>query len=186
MCIRARVWSYLEGRAFWLRYVLAANFVKDCSAVIEIGGAKTPVDLFLTGDHNSVIVLDPFISESYSNTLHGRPCSVSHIRARFQDVDWLIPPGTGYALVMLGLEIQGMESHHYNVLYELINQAKVTFIEFPTSWDSSRQQFERIKINTQTKITFHAKLDLQGNDFGDLQNSWPPRCDREVYVLEPQ
>lgn len=179
-------WKYLESRAFSMRYVLAAHFVKDCPTVIEIGGAKTPIDTFLTGSHKSVIVLDPFIRESHINTLDGRHCAVSHMRARFQDVDWLISPGTCYAMVMLGLEIQGMESQHYDVLYRLINQAKVTVIEFPTSWGPSREQFEMIKNNTQTRVVFHTKLDLEGNDFGNLENSWPPRCDREIYVLESQ
>jgi hypothetical protein len=87
---------------------------------------------------------------------------------------------------MLGLEIQGLEPHHYEVLYQLVNQAKVTVIEFPTSWDPSREQFEMISNNTRTKVTLQTRLDLEGNDLGNLENSWPPRCDREIHVLEPR
>lgn len=177
-------WKYLETEAFATRYVLAAHFVEPCRSVIEIGGAKTPIDLFLTGHHDSVVVLDPFAREHSRTILNGSPCSVSHVRARFQDVDWHIPHAADYAIVMMGLEIQGLESHHYETLFQLVNGAKVTVIEFPVSWEPSRQQFELIKSNTKTRVTAQIKLNLENNDFGDLTNSWPPRCDRIVYVLE--
>ena len=87
---------------------------------------------------------------------------------------------------MLGLELQGLEPYDYAVLYNLVNRAKVIIIEFSTSWSPSREQFELIKAHTRTQIIFHTKLDLEGNDFGNLDNSWPPRCDREIHVLEPR
>jgi len=179
-------WKYLESRAFATRYVLAAHWLESCRSILEIGGSETPIDHFLTGTHDSVVVLDPFIREFHSDTLGGRPCDVSHVRARFQDVDWHIPAESDFGVVMLGLEIQGLEDHHYKVLYRLINQAKVTIIEFPPSWNPSREQFERIKCNTDTNVAIRITLDLEGNDFGDLSNSWPPRCHREIYVLVPR
>ncbi|RYE61622.1 MAG: class I SAM-dependent methyltransferase, partial [Oxalobacteraceae bacterium] len=127
-------WKYLESSAFASRYVLAAHWVGQCRSVIEIGGSRTPIDDYLTGDHSSVLVLDPFIREHRKATLRGKPCDVSHVRARFQDVDWYIPPGTDYGLVMLGLEIQGMNEYQHRILYQLVDGAKVTVIEFPPSW----------------------------------------------------
>ena len=181
-----RNWQYLDSPAFATRYVLAAHFVKECRCVIEIGGTTSPIDHFLTGTHQQVLVLDPFVSESHSPTLNGKPCAVAHVRARFQDVDWHVPRDAEYGLVMLGMDIQGMESHHYEQLFELVNRATVTVIEFPTSWAPSREQFNRIQAGTNTQVTFQARLDLQGNDFGNLENSWPPRCDREIHVLQPK
>ncbi len=178
-------WKYLESEAFATRYVIAAHFVEPCRSVIEIGGSKTPIDLFLTGHHDSVIVLDPFIRESRRAALNGRPCAVSHVRARFQDVDWHVPDGADYGVVMMGLEIQGLEPQHYERLFQLVSQAKVTVIEFPPSWEPSQKQFDLIRSNTKTKVALQMKLDLEKNDFGDLTNSWPPRCDRMIYVLEP-
>jgi dienelactone hydrolase len=178
-------WKYLESPAFASRYVLAAHHVRACPLVIEIGGSATSIDQFLTGDHESVLVLDPFLRESYADSLRGRPCRVARVRARFQDVDWHVPPEAAYGLVMLGLEIQRMEPHQYEVLYRLVTGAPVTVIEFPPSGPPSREQFEPIRRNTRTRLTFQARLDLEGNDFGDLSNSWPPRCDRALYVLEP-
>jgi methyltransferase family protein len=179
-------WKYLESKAFATRYVLAAHFVAPCQSVIEIGGSKTPIDLFLTGHHDSVIVLDPLIRESHRSELNGKPCEVSHVRARFQDVDWNIPAAADYGMVMMGLEIQGLEPHHYEKLFQLITGAKVTVIEFPPSWEPSRKQFEIIKSSTNTRVTFQTQLNLENNDYGDLTNSWPPRCDRMIYVLEPR
>jgi hypothetical protein len=179
-------WKYLESRAFTTRCVLAAHFVRSCRSVVEIGGAKTSIDRFLTGPHDGVLVLDPLITERHADTLNGCPCPVSHVRARFQDVEWHIPPKADYGLVMLGFEIQGMEPPHYAMLYQLVDRARVTVIEFPPSWAPSREQFDMVVAHTQTKVTFQGKLDLEGNDFGDLRNSWPPRCDRKLYVLEPR
>src|SRR5262249_41870450 len=102
-------WKYLESRAFATRYVLAAHFVRACRFVIEVGGSATATDHFLTGAHDGVLVLDPLARERSADVLNGRPCSVAHVRARFQDVDWHIPAGADYGLVMLGLEIQGLE-----------------------------------------------------------------------------
>lgn len=178
-------WKYLESRAFATRYVLAAHFVRQCRSVIEIGGAKTPIDQFLTGEHDAILVIDPLISERHQRTWQGRACAVSHVRARFQDLAWTIPPGADYGLVMLGLEFQGLAPEHWETLVQLINRARVTVIEVPRSWAPSAAQFEMIRAQTSTRVTFQAKLDLDGNDFGNLENSWPPRVDRTIYVLEP-
>lgn len=179
-------WKYLESEAFSSRSILAAYFVKDCPSVIEIGGGNTPIDLFLTGRHESVIVVDPFIRESRNNTMNGQTCSVWHVRARFQDVCWHVERSGNYGLVMLGLELQGLTDADYRILYHLVDQAWVTVIEFPTSWVPSREQFDRIRSNTRTGEVFGCKLDLQGNDVGCCENSWPPRFDREVHVLKPK
>lgn len=178
-------WKYLESDAFSTRYVLAAHFVRHCRSVVEIGGAMTPIDHFLTGEHDAVLVIDPLIRESFERTCRGRPCLVSHVRAQFQDVVWTIPAGADYGLVMLGLEFQGMAREHWEELFRLINSAQVTVIEFPMSWGPSRAQFELIRSQTNTRVVFQTELDLSDNDFGNLENSWPPRVDRMIYVLEP-
>jgi hypothetical protein len=105
------------------------------------------------------------------------------MRARFQDLRWQILHPGDYGLVMLGLEIQGLSAHDEQVLYELVDGARVTVIEFPSSWQPSRQQFEQICANTSVSETLRFGLDLAGNDVGDLTGSWPPRCDRELHVL---
>ena len=180
-----KLWKYMNTRAFATRYVLAGHFVEPCRDVLEIGGAVTPIDRFLTGDHGRVIVLDPRVVESESDSMGGRPCRVSHVRARFQEVDWCVPTGADYGLVMLGLELVGLGPGDEAALYNLVNRAKTTVIEYASSWWFSREQFEKIRANTQTRNVLHVKLDLSDNDFGELENSWLPRCEREFCVLEP-
>jgi hypothetical protein len=178
-------WKYLESEAFSSRSILAAHFVKDCPAIIEIGSSKTPIDMFLTGRHESVMVLDPFIRESRNDSVNAQPGNVWHIRARFQDVRWHVGRPGDYGLVMLGLELQGLSEEDYYVLYDLVDRARVTVVEFPTSWAPSREQFDLIGSNTRTREVFVCKLDLQGNDIGSCKSSWPPRFDREIHVLKP-
>src|SRR6185295_8133269 len=68
-------WKYLESEAFSMRYVIAGNFVDACRSVVEIGGARTPIDQFLKAAHDKVIVIDPFIRESRASVLNGEKCS---------------------------------------------------------------------------------------------------------------
>ncbi|HNS02250.1 MAG TPA: glycosyltransferase [Anaerolineae bacterium] len=179
-------WAYLESPAFAARYLLASQWVAGCRNVIEIGGARTPIDQFLTGEHDSIVVIDPLISERRQESWRGQPCSVTHLRARFQDLSWTIPPAAGLGLVLLGMDFQGMAEEDWQQLYRLIERAQVTVIEFPLSWEPSAAQFARICANTATRIVLRAGLDLAGNDFGNLENSWPPRTDRVLYVLQPR
>jgi hypothetical protein len=179
-------WKYLESPAFATRYVLAAHFVRNCRTVVEIGGSKTPIDQFLEGSHDAILVIDPLISERHQETWQGQSCPVSYLRARFQDLEWTIPPEADFGLVMLGLEFQGMQPEHWQMLFQLIERARVTVIEFPMSWETSRVQFQMICANTRTQIVYRAGLELAGNNFGNLENSWPARTDRTFFVLEPQ
>ncbi len=178
-------WKYLETEAFSTRSVIAAHFLKNCPSVIEIGGAKTPIHQFLTGNHENVIVLDPFIHEGSIEKQNGATCRILHIRACFQDVIWEIQRPKDYGLVMLGMELQGLSNDDYQALFQLVNNARITVIEFPPSWGPSRDQFHYIDSNTHTKLRFTCELNYTGNYMGDLETSWPPRFDRKIYVLEP-
>lgn len=175
-------WKYLESEAFSTRNVLAAHFLRPCQFIIEIGGGRTSILPFLTSKPQALISIDP---QGRDEELEEGEYRVLQLRARFQDIDWTIPKGCPYGLVMLGMELQDMSQSDYVQLYNLIDQAIVTVIEFPGSWEPSRSQFERIRTETHTRLRFQGKFDLSGNDFGNLANSWGPRTDREVYVLEP-
>jgi hypothetical protein len=179
----ATAWSYLEAEAFTTRSVLAAHFVAGCPTVVEIGGYRTPIDRFLTGTHESVLVVDPLIRDATRDELNGAPCVVDHMRARFQDLWWQILRPGDYGLVILGLEIQGLSAQDEQVLYELVDGARVTVLEFPSSWHASCAQYAQIRANTSVIESLRAGLDLSGNDVGDLAASWAPRFDRELHVL---
>lgn len=178
-------WRYLKTDAVCSRCVLAAHFVRECPTVIEIGGGRTPIDGHLTGRHRSVIVIDPFLHEHRRSDLNGAPCGIWHVRARFQDIEWRIEKPGDYGLVLLGLDLPGLSEADERMLCMLVDNARTTVVEFSTSWSISRELYELIRRNTATRICFTCKLDLAGNDIGDMANSWPPRFDREVHVLEP-
>jgi len=175
-------WRYLESEAFASRNMIAAHFLRGCASVMEIGGGKSSILPYLTGKHDCVITVDPHARQ---DDVEIDECRVMRLRARFQDVEWNIPRGASYGMVMLGLELQGMADSDYRQLFQLIDQAKITVIEFPGSWEPSKQQFALIRANTRTRLRFQVRLELAGNDFGDLSNSWGPRTDRELYILEP-
>jgi hypothetical protein len=177
-------WRYLRSEAFSLRQVLAAHFVRDCPTVVELGGWHTPIDRYLTGAHDSVVVVDPFIHESVRTEATEPPRRVRHIRARFQDLSWRVVRPREYGLVLLGLELDLSDADE-RVLFQLVDEARVTVIEFPTSWEPSRRQYANLRANTHVEEVLRVALDLDGNDFGDLTNSWPPRVDRELHVLVP-
>jgi hypothetical protein len=177
-------WRYLRSEAFSARQVLAAHFLRDCPTVVELGGWHSSVDRYLTGAHQSVLVVDPFLRDSTRNRLNGSRCRVRHVGARFQDLSWTISRPHEYGLVILGLDLDLADADE-RLLFDLVDQAKVTVIEFPTSWEPSRRQYSQIRANTSVEEVLRLGLDLDGNDFGDLTNSWPPRVEREIHVLAP-
>ena len=178
-------WKYLESDAFAVRSILAANYLRDCPMVIEIGGGKPTIDNFLTAHHH-IVVVGPGIHDRKVAVPEGDGYTFRHIRARFQDLEWEIKRPGEYGLVMLGLELHGLSDDNWRTLFALINGARATVIEFSTSFAPSCQQFTKICRNTTTREQFACKLDLSGNDVGDLINSWPPRFDRELHVLVQQ
>jgi hypothetical protein len=86
---------------------------------------------------------------------------------------------------MLGMELQGLAASDWEALFELVDRSMITVIEFPGSCGPSREQFELIRAHTRTRERFRVTLDLSGNDMGDVTNSWPPRFERDIHVLEP-
>jgi hypothetical protein len=167
-------WKYLYSESFQIRNVLAAHYVRACRTVVELGGWKTPIDRFLTGRHQAVFVVDPFIREYESADLNGDACRIRHIRGRFQDVWWQIAHPREYGLVMLGLELQDLSEEDFRVLCDLVDNARTVVIEFPSTWEPSRAQYERLRAQTHLVERLRTRLDFSGNEFGDLTNSWPP------------
>jgi Methyltransferase domain len=178
-------WKYLESNAFQTRSMIAAHFVHDCPVIIEIGGAKSSIDKFLGRGRGRVIVIDPLIRESWHLAGSADERDVWHVRARFQDVRLNVHHPGEYGLVLLGLDLQDMSPANYRDLFDLVNESRVTVIEFSPSYQEGVAQFDRICANTKTRERFHCRLDLSENEFGDMEDSWPLRCDREIHVLEP-
>jgi len=178
-------WKYLDSPAFRTRGMIAAHFVHDCPTIIELGGGKSSIDQFLGRTGGGVIVVDPLIRDARRLPGFADEREVWHVRGRFQDVQMNIQRPGDYGLVLLGLELHDMSEANYRDLFDLVNGARATVIEFSPSFRQAAEQFDRICANTRTRERFLCRLDLRENEFGDVDSGWPPRCDREIHVLEP-
>ncbi len=168
-------WKYLELPILQWRYVIAAHLVRKCKDVVEIGGAKTPITDFLTGQHASVTVCDPLIEPHlYYDHKLGR---IWHVDKNFQECDF---PESDFGLVVLGMGIKG----DIEPLFDLVNRSEIVVIEFSTGWGPAEEHFQAVLDNTEKVITSVVCLDFNGNDLGKIEGSWPPRLKRELYTLE--
>jgi hypothetical protein len=176
-------WRYLRSPAFSVRNVLAAHFVRDCPTVVEIGGWRTPIDRYLTGPHSAVVVVDPAIPDATRDALNGAPCHVRHARAGFQDLRLEVLREREYGLVLLGLDLVDLTEGDEQLLFELVRGARTTVIEFASTWGPTCEQYARILAACGVEELVRTRIDLDGNDFGDLTNSWQPRTQRALHVL---
>ena len=182
-------WEYLESEAFTIRSVIAASFLNQCQAIVEIGGISPAIDEFLHEDHLSIIVIDQFTRET-KHVLQKlgpkiEPNKVRRVRARFQDLEWTILQPRKYGLVMLDFEIPGMNEDDCQRLFRLVDNSQVTILEFSSSSEPSRQQFSLLRHHTSMRERFICKLDLRGNDVSLLSDTQLPDFNREIHVLEP-
>eukprot|EP00961_Rhodomonas_salina_P040459 543370-Rhodomonas_salina.2 len=79
--------NFYEHDAFKSRYVLAAHHLRSCRNIVEVGGYRTPITKFLTSNHESVTVVDPYIKPYVSDTLNGALCKVQHLPLLFQEYE---------------------------------------------------------------------------------------------------
>lgn len=165
-------WKYLYSDAFKIRYVVAAHFLRDCPLVVEIGGYKTPISGFLKPGIKSVVI-DPK-TDPYEDQF------TKHIKDHFQNVK--LELSEPYGVAILGIEIH-LQPEQWESLYEFLRKSQKVVVEVPVEHPPSVNQFEQILLNTGLKIKVAVKMDLSDNDFGDLTDSAPPKCKRNVYLL---
>jgi hypothetical protein len=170
----SKEWVYLYSKAFKSRSAVAAYYLKDCQEIIEIGGFKTPISDFVTG--KIVSVIDPLIPPKQEG-------GVTHYPVVWRE--WLKEPITScYGVLILGFHLEGMCGEDWRRLYTMVNDSKITVIEFPRDFSPSADQVNELLQNTTKHITVKINLDFSGSDLGDLTESWPPYEKRTLYVLE--
>ena len=157
-------WKYLYSEPFKTRYVLSAYFLKECEEIIEIGGFKTPITDFVGG--KKTIVVDPLIEPIHTETSQ-------HLAITFDN----------YGVLMLGLDVI-MPEEGWTKLYKLISGSSITVLETPLDYAPSLVQLNSILRNTNKKTKISFMLDLTGNNFGDMTDSYPPFCRRQMHVLQ--
>ena len=166
-------WSYLASEVFQQRCVLAANWLKECRTILDVGGYKTPINRFLTHDSRaSVTVIDPRIKNSSLGPHR-------YINGLWQDHK--IDQTEG--IVILGIEIHAPESEWQYFINFIDSCQKGVIgvaedhIHSVNMWAKIQQSLKKIRVQMQIG------LDLRDNDFGDLTNSGPPYTKRKLYFL---
>lgn len=172
---------HLSGPAAAIRQVLAAHFVRDCAHVIEIGGHIRPVTGFLTHNPLSVLSVDPKTPDFQADELNGRPCQVRHIARKFQEVDYDYAPRS-YGLVLLGYSLKPFGSREPlgQLLFSLIDNAKVVVIEYPPELDRASSQVPAIV--SRLSVIVHCRFELE---LDDAAIAGSPFSKRRFYVLHP-
>ena len=172
---------HLAGPAAEIRQVLAAHFVRDCEHVVEIGGHIRPVTGYLTHTPKSVLSVDPKTPDYEADELNGQPCRVRHIAKKFQEVEYDYSPRT-YGLVLLGYSLKpfGKREPLGELLFSLIDKAKVVVIEYPPELERATSQVP--EIVARPSLTQLCRFTLDLNDDA-IRGS--PYARRLFYVLHP-
>lgn len=172
---------HLAGVGASLRQVFAAHFVRDCPHILEIGGHIRPLTDYLTHHPLSVTSVDPKTTPYEAEMLNGRPCRVRHISRKFQEIDYDFAPGS-YGLVLLGYSLKpfGSRDPLGDLLFSLIDNAKVVVIEYPPALDRATSQVPQIISRPSVNIRTTFDLTLHDPEIVDT-----PYANRRFYVLDP-
>jgi hypothetical protein len=156
---------HLSGPAAAVRQVLAAHFVRDCPHVIEIGGHIRPVTPYLTHHPRSVLVVDPKTEPYEAEQLNGQPCRIRHVARKFQEIPYDLPPRS-YGLVMLGYSLKpfGRRDPLGDLLFSLIDKAKVVVIEYPPALERASSQVPQLLARKGTEILCSFSLVLDDEE----------------------
>ena len=85
-----QMWSYMASEVFQNRYLVAANYLRNCSHILEVGACSTPITRYLRGAHESVTVVDPLVEpvHLFSGRAHaGHPVMAASAVAFPADLD---------------------------------------------------------------------------------------------------
>ena len=173
---RQQVWSYMASEVFQNRYLVAANYLRNCSHILEVGGCSTPVTNYLRGDHASVTVVDPLVEPLESATLNHRPCLVRHLPVRLEDYQ---PTGLENGFVALGMPQLPLEP-----VLSIMRRCDVSVLEFPVAFLDSCRMFKSVLESGYFDVAARVVFDLSHNDVGDLRDSTMTL--RHLFVLKPR
>ena len=153
---------HLATRVAELRYSMAANWLVGIDHIYEIGGARTPIDTFLSpGQYRSCTTIDPTIETNKFIHHHCNGCGaggsiVNHHQMLFQDFEW---PGrvksTGRrGLVMMGIELVDCEVEDLMMLEPVIRGMSICVFEHVVTNPTAAEQvglFEEFAMTTMRK-----------------------------------
>ena len=160
--------SYLLTPAAQARYILAAHYIRNCEHIVEIGGRYTPITQYLTRTPKSVLVLDPKIPAFSADSLHGQPCEIRHVNAKFQDWEFELAD-KNYALVILGCSIKHFSddaterASEWRKLIHLIDSAAISVLEYATDWRRGADNFTAIRDRIKAQKVLQIDMDISSN-----------------------
>jgi hypothetical protein len=171
---------HLAGIGATMRQVFAAHFLRDCPHVLEIGGHIRPVTPYLTHHPLSVTSVDPKTEPYEAHELNGRQCHVRHIAAKFQQIDYHYQPGS-YGLVLLGYSLKpfGRKDPLGDLLFTLIDNAKVVIVEYAPELERAASQVPHIVSRPSVRVRGQFDLHLY-----DPEIAGTPYAARRFYVLD--
>ncbi len=172
---------HLAGPAAMVRQAIAAHFVADCPHILEIGGHLRPVTPHLHHRPESVLVVDPKVVPYEAEELNGAPCRVRHVARKFQEIDYDLPAGQ-YGLVLLGYSLKpfGARNPLGDLLFQLIDNAKVVVLEYPPALERAASQVPYILGRETLKQRCSIRLILD-----DEEIAGSPYAERRFFVLDP-
>lgn len=170
-------WEYLLTPAFQARYALAANYVRDCSVVVEVGAWKNCIADYLQRNH-PVIVIDPLAECSPKE---GQEVEI--IAEPLQNVDMAFLREEDYGLVFLGFELVGDRSEiAMEKFINMANDAKTVVIEYATEHTSSVRQVDEVLRRCNKREHLRVKLDVVADPESLSLDGFPPFYKR-VFVV---
>jgi len=175
-------WKYLDTEPFRTRQVLAAHFVRDCENILEVGSHKNPISGFLRGPHKHVVCADPRTEDPQFTLKYkrdGRLIASELNLYRGSARDALVGSGD-WGFVCLGYDPIDLPLEFFLSSIETSSVAVLEAWESYTPWKVLKQNLPQ----TGKSVFVRMKLDLYGNDLGDMTGSWPPRYNRELLVLK--
>ncbi len=163
------------------RQVLAAYYLRECKHIVELGGHKAPITPFLMHGPESVVSCDPKINPVETDTLHGKPCRVRHLAAKFQQIEFDVEP-YDYGLVILGYSLKpyGDQRPDDMQLFDLIDHAKVTVIDYVHDFERADTQLPQVLERGTLREVCHIDIKLHDDVIAGL-----PYANRRILVLEP-
>ncbi len=163
----------MASEVFQSRYLVAANYLRNCNHILEVGGCSTPITNYLRGAHESVTVVDPLVDPMQGETLNNRPCVVRHIPLKIQDYD---PTGHENGFAVLGMPQLPLEP-----VLGIMRRCEVSVVEFPLAFLPSCLMFKSILDSRYFDVTARIVFDFSHNDTGNLSDS--NMAVRHLFVL---
>lgn len=151
---QAKKFDYLRSKAFSSRFSIAAQWVKDCDIIIEIGGGNNSIDQVIRD--KTVIVIDPAIKRKEEKNLIYFPKNFEYWN------NYELFDNKKYAVVILGMDLK-LSEIGWKKLFDLINKSEKTVIEYSTTFKDAKKQKKHILNNTNKSITQEKELDFSGS-----------------------